>query len=140
MPEPRYEPRYADPDNPWEDDDHMAKIAETDLSDITMVPLLKRCWKVTAPGRKRFKKKAEKSRWRRVERQVSKGNIPMRWVDSCIDDWATDMNKETYVINFDKLMSAILNKAAMTDWLQENPVEGQKMVTKIDLEVDGYSG
>lgn len=118
------EPRYVDPENPWEDEDQLERERQTDLSDIKNLELLQKCWGVSAPGRKRFRKASEKNKWKRIERNVGKETIPLTWVENMIE-WATGKNKQRIVIDFEKLMTAILNKANMTDWLAKQPKEAQ---------------
>lgn len=118
------EPRYVDPYDPWEDEDQLERERQTDLSDINNHELLQKCWGVSAPGRKRFRKASEKNRWKRIERAVGKETIPVSWVENMIE-WAAGKNKQRIIIDFDKLMTAILNKANMTDWLAKQPKEAQ---------------
>jgi len=77
---------------------------------------------------------ADKNKWLRIDKQISKGTIPMPWVENCFE-WAREMNKERLIIMMPSLASLIINKARMTDWLgrqDKDPDATAPGVTKID--------
>jgi hypothetical protein len=113
------EPRYVDPDDPWEDD--QIKKDKTNLSGIENIHLLGMLRNAT--GRKMgsdFQSPKEKRRFMLIHDQYKKGLTPFGWIESCVE-WAKSKNKQRTIIMFPALVSAILNKARMQDWISKQP-------------------
>lgn len=101
------EPKYVD--DPFEDTDLSVNGQNFHNED-----LCKRAfWKC---GRKRnqFRSDAEVMKWRRIDKAVHQGKIPVAWIEDRF------VYCEKYRWGLPQLMSSILNVAKMEDWIREN--------------------
>ena len=115
------EPRYVDPNDPWEDG--QAKRDKTNLAGVSNLDLLAKLRGAT--GRKAdndFASPKEKRRYLLIDKQHGKGMIPDGWIERLVK-WAQRKNdgRTVVVIMFPALVSAILNKARMQDWINTQP-------------------
>ncbi len=115
------EPRYVDPDDPFED--MQALKDKKNLNGIDNLDLLAKMRAAT--GRKPttdFADAREKRRYLLVENQNSKGLIPDGWIDFTTE-WVADYNRKhgRIRIMFPKLLDYVLNKAKMQDWIGKQP-------------------
>lgn len=121
------EPRYVDPDDPWEDE--QTNKDKTNLAGVSNLDLLGKLRGAT--GRKTdndFASPKEKRRYLLIDKQHGKGMIPDGWIDQLVG-WAQTKNKgkTAVVIMFPALVSAILNKARMQDWINTQPISKVSM-------------
>lgn len=117
--------RYVDPDDPWEDE--QAQLDKVNLNGVRNLDLLAKIRSAT--GRKpetNFAKPQEKRRYLLVEKQNLKGDIPDGWIDHVLE-WPRKENKGRIKIMFPAVISAILNKARMQDWINSQPLNKVSM-------------
>ncbi len=115
------EPRYVDPDDPWEDE--QVKKNKTNLAGVSNLDLLARLRGATErKADNDFASPKEKRRYLLIDKQHGKGMIPDGWIDRMVT-WAQRKNngRTIVVIMFPALVSAILNKARMQDWINTQP-------------------
>jgi hypothetical protein len=121
------EPRYVDPDDPFED--RQAAKDKKNLNGIDNLDLLARMRGAT--GRKAtndFATAREKRRYLLIERQNKNGLTPDGWLDFTIE-WVASYNRkhDRIRIMFPKLQDYILNKAKMQDWINKQPAHKVSM-------------
>jgi len=117
------EPVYVD--DPFED---------RDLSvwgqDFHAVELCLRAFKCVGRTRLHFKSDAEAARWRRIDRAVKAGDIPVEWVHDRLKLAAG------YHWGLEKVMAAILNRGRMDEWVAKNIRHvGGRTIRQEDLDV-----
>jgi hypothetical protein len=123
------EPIYVDAGDEFDIEDNSWKYPD----DLENRDIIKKVFSVC--GRKKyFKSKREHRRWKQIDGQISRGVIPVEWVNSCIK-WAADRNAQTrgIAIKVDNLATAVLNKARMQDWINEHRGE---LIDKNDYSVE----
>jgi hypothetical protein len=116
--DPDMEQRYVD--DPFEEEDLSWRTPKTGIDNLHAVESA-----MAVCGRKYFHSRAEKRKWERIDSNISSGTMPMKWLENCIE-WARGKNKGRIIITLPKLTNLVLNRARMTDWLAENPDEGQR--------------
>lgn len=119
------EPRYVDPDDPFED--RQALRDKKNLTGVRDLELLSKIRQAT--GRKPdndFAKPAEKNKYLKMEGQYLKGQIPVGWIAHILE-WPKKENKGRIKIMFPAVLSAILNKARMQDWIGKQPINKVSM-------------
>lgn len=121
------EPRYVDPDDPFEDE--QAQRDRTNLNGVDNLDLLTKLRSAT--GRKPttdFASYKEKRRYLLIEKQNKKGLIPGGWI-LFTSQWVADYNRKQGRIRimFPKLLDYILNKAKMQDWIGQQPINEVSM-------------
>lgn len=115
------EPFYVD--DPWEDED----TAWTRPDDFNDPERMGTAFAVCGRTAMRFRTRAERNKWRKVDKRMKKLQIPMEWWEHCVG-WARTKNKQRTIIKLTALASYMLNTAAMQDWLVDNPTVGKEMI------------
>lgn len=72
--------------------------------------------------RKYFASRKEANLWRKIDSGVHKGTIPMGWVENCIE-WGKGKNRGVTAIKVEPLGRLVMNKARMSDWMNEHKNE-----------------
>ena len=113
------------------DNDNQPDLTTSGIANLHLVEkAMKICRRTVHP----FHSPGEKNKWLRIDKQISKGTIPVPWVEYCFK-WARERNKERLIIVMPSLASFIINKARMTDWQgrqDKDPSATVPGVTKID--------
>ena len=111
------EPTYVAIGDEFENEDD----AWRDPDDLENQELIKEVFQVCG-NRKYFKTPKEARKWRKIDGQISRGVIPQAWVDHCME-WVRKKNRQRTKIIVDALGTYFLNKAAMQDFLTNQPVD-----------------
>lgn len=120
--------RYVD--SPW--DDEQEKLDKINLTGIEDLDLLARIRNATGRGATtNFASPSEKRKYRKIDTQYVDGKIPDGWIDQMVK-WAQRKNSGRIVIKFPALMSAILNKPRMQDWINEQPASKADQETLLE--------
>jgi len=109
------EPYYADPDDPWGDEDNAWRYPDSLINQTLIREVFDVCGK-----RKYFRSLRESKKWTRIDNKIIAGSIPIEWVNNCLT-WAKGKNTHVVAIKVEALGNLILNKARMNDWKKENP-------------------
>jgi hypothetical protein len=112
---------YADPDNPWEDEDKAWRF--TDDIPLEYRARVEEAMDICRRTSHTFRKPSEFRKWLTIVGRLEKGTIPMKWFEHCLK-FADSKNRvaaRAIPISFETLTRYIMNKAAMTDWLGKNP-------------------
>jgi hypothetical protein len=126
------EPRYVD--DPFEEEDASWQTT----SGIDNLDIIEGAQKICRRHVHPFHSKAEKNKWLKIDRQVTKGIIGKPWIDNCFE-WAKGKNSDRLIITMPKLASLILNKARMTDWNASQAEEhGIAVEDERDLADEGF--
>lgn len=118
------EPRYTSAD-PFEEEDNAWRYYD-DLNE-EWHSLIELAMQVTGRTSYTFRKPAEKSKWKTIIGQLDKNMVKPEWVYHCIR-YAEKKNSghsRGVPYTFETLTKYIQNKAAMTDWLAENPEQAR---------------
>lgn len=110
--------RYTD--SPW--DDEQERLNKVNLTGVENLELLTTLRNATGRSAKtNFSSPKEKRKYLKIDKQFSAGKIPQGWIDKMVR-WAERKNRGRIAIMFPALLSAILNKANMQDWINSQPV------------------
>ena len=118
----------------WDDEDQWWLTNDAPQQD-----LLFECFTVTGRRSKRWSKKSEASRWRKICNKLTNGTLRENWVKHMIL-WAQNKNRIARgSITLWSLFSAILNMANYDKWLAKNPEEATEAIQDLEEEqTDDY--
>lgn len=131
MPDMEYVPlgsEFDDPEDAWWDS---ATLPHQDIMKQVML--------VCRRTSKRFKNKKERTSWKNILKKMDKGQLRREWIFHMIA-WAEKKNRHNTAIpiKVDALASAVLNAGLYDDWITQNPVDPQQILSDKDLADDEY--